>query len=223
MDKSIPIAAASILDFIGSKEAPKGYDTVYGNNQHKLTKPITQMTLDELILNQSGFTKNFGSSASGRYQFMRATLQDLKKELKMSGREIFTPDLQDRLGFHLLKRRGYNNWASGKINHDSFMIGLAKEWASFPVPYDMQGAHRKVKRGQSYYAGDGLNKALVSADDVWLMLRDAYTLMARTKDPINSTAPVPEETPSVIYTPEDGTKQFVTDLLNWIASYFKKG
>ncbi len=32
MDKIVPQPAAMLLDFIGSKEAPKGYDTVYGDN-----------------------------------------------------------------------------------------------------------------------------------------------------------------------------------------------
>lgn len=198
MDKSIPLPAVKILDMIGNKEAPRGYDTVYGNNQRQLTKPITEMTLDELILNQAGFTKNFGSSASGRYQFMRATLQDLKKELKMSGREKFTPDLQDRLGYHLLKRRGYVKWVNGDINHDSFMIGIAKEWASFPVPYNMKGAHRNVKRGESYYAGDRLNMSLIGPDVVWLGLQSAYAL----RDTETQIADENEDIPSIVVTDE---------------------
>lgn len=195
MDKTVPLPAAKILDFIGSKEAPNGYDTVYGNNQRKLTKQITEMTVDELIANQSGFTRNFGSSASGRYQFMRATLQDLKRTEKLSGREIFTPDLQDRLGFALLKRRKYDQWVSGKINHDQFMIELAKEWASFPVPYDMQGAHRRVRRGETYYAGDKLNKSLVGPDTVWNTLVAASQLQ---DEPIQVAEP---DIPSVTITP----------------------
>lgn len=218
MDSSIPRPAARILDFIGEKEAPNGYDTVYGNNQRKLTKPITQMTVDELIANQSGFTKNFGSSASGRYQFMRATLQDLKKTENLSGREIFTPDLQDRLGYALLKRRGYTQWVNGTINHDSFMIGLAKEWASFPVPFDMQGAHRKVKRGETYYAGDKLNKSLVDAGTVWNTLVAAHRLK---DEPIQVAEPEPVDTPSVIVTPTPERK-LLDAIFALLSAFFKK-
>lgn len=176
MDKTVPAPAAAILDLIGTIEAPKGYDTVYGNNQGKLAKPITQMTLAELIRNQPSFTRQFGSSASGRYQFMRDTLLDLQEELKLRGGQIFDANLQDRLGYHLLRRRGYDKWIAGKMTTDQFMIGLAMEWASFPVPGAMKGAKRAVTRGQSYYAGDGINKCLVTPERVAACLRLASNL-----------------------------------------------
>ncbi len=34
------------------------------------------------------------------------------------------------------------------------------EWASLPVLADSQGDRQRIRRGQSYYAGDGLNRAL---------------------------------------------------------------
>jgi hypothetical protein len=43
---------------------------------------------------------------------------------------------------------------------------LAREWASLPVQRDQRGATRLVKRGQSYYAGDGLNKASATPEEV---------------------------------------------------------
>lgn len=166
MDRSIPQPAAVLLDFIASKEAPRGYDTIYGNNQNRLPKQITQMSLNELRRNQKSFTGRFGSSASGRYQFMRATLGGLITELGLTGREIFTPDLQDRLAYQLLIRRGYKKYMNGSLGRTGFGKRLAQEWASFPVLASTKGAKRQVARGQSYYAGDGLNKALVSAGDV---------------------------------------------------------
>lgn len=78
MDKTVPAGAAYLLDFIASKEAPEGYGTVYGNSQGKLAKPLVAMTLAEVIAAGSSWTKRFGSSACGRYQFMKATLQDLR-------------------------------------------------------------------------------------------------------------------------------------------------
>lgn len=162
MDPSIPRGAAILLDFIGSVEAPNGYDTVYGNNQHRLKTPITKRTVDQIIKAQSDFTRRYGSSASGRYQFMRATLKDLKQELGLSGSQLFDANLQDRLAFHLLKRRGYEDFMAGRISRQEFGKRLAMEWASFPVLAPCRGAHRQLQRGQSYYAGDSLNKALVS-------------------------------------------------------------
>lgn len=173
MDKAIPLPAARILDFIGNIEAPKGYGTIYGNNQNKLAVPLTEMTLGDVIAEQATWTKRFKSSACGRYQFMRATLIMLRTQLGLSNLDKFTPDYQDRLGFELLKRRKYAKWLSGEISHDDFMVELAKEWASFPVPKDMKGAHRAVKRGETYYAGDKLNKSLVDPAKVWTLLQDA--------------------------------------------------
>lgn len=206
MDKSIPAPAAYLLDLIGSIEAPKGYDTVYANKQHLLTKPITEMTLNELIENQTGFTKYFGSSASGRYQFMRNTLLDLKKTLKLTGNQIFTPNFQDKLGYELLKRRGYMDWESGKITHDAFMIALAKEWASFPVPYAMKGAHRQLARGQSYYAGDGMNKGLISATDIWLALQKSLAMKGKTPGLPTPEIVVAAGPGGVVTTPNDMPK-----------------
>ena len=194
MDNSIPVKAAKILDFIASKEAPKGYNTVYGNR--KMPKLLTKMTFDEVVNDGLRRTREYGSSACGRYQFMRDTLDapktlaDIKGEMKLTGSELFSPDLQDRMGYHLLKRRGYLKFENGTLSVTGFALNLAKEWASFPVLKGIQGSKRKVARGQSFYAGDGLNKALVSADEVEAFLtslRAQNAPQTATVDPQEST------------------------------------
>lgn len=188
MDSSISPAAGLILDFIASKEAPNGYNTIFGNNQNKLTKQITSMTLDELIENQRGFSSSFGSSASGRYQFMRDTLLGLKTDMKLTGRELFSPDLQDRLAFQLLQRRGYAKFLDGTLTLTAFGDQLAMEWASFPVLSSLRkGAHRTVKRGETYYAGDALNKVLIHPEAVEYILAQARQIAAGA--PIVSSLP----------------------------------
>lgn len=205
MDKTVPAGAVLLLDFIGGIEAPRGYDVIYGNNQDKLPKPITQMTLGELVDAQASFTKRFKSSASGRYQFMRATLQDLSRELGLRGTQKFDKDLQDRLGFHLLKRRGYDDYVAGRITRTEFGKRLAQEWASLPVLAATKGKHRDLKRGQSYYAGDALNKSLVSPAKVEAVLNKVKTVGAVQPDIV-----VPEvvtvEKPVVADPGELGTK-----------------
>jgi muramidase (phage lysozyme) len=190
----IPASALEILALIKLTETGRAdataYDTVFGHNERKLTKPITQMTVDELQGHQKGFTKSFGSSASGAYQFMRATLADLKTKCALSGEEIFTPELQDELGYELLRRRGYQPWIDGKTTTDTMMVGLAREWASFPVPSRMKGAHRVVQRGETYYAGDALNRALIAPDVVWLACEAARN--AKPKPPPDPIPPKPE-------------------------------
>lgn len=191
MDRTVPAGAALLLDFIGGIEAPRGYDVIYGNNQDKLPKPITKMTISELIDAQASFTKRFKSSASGRYQFMRATLQDLSRELGLRGTQVFDANFQDRLAFHLLKRRGYEDYMSGKISRAEFGKRLAQEWASLPVLTAVKGAHRDLKRGQSYYAGDPLNKSLVSPEKVEVVL-DRVKAAQSVGTPIPVGAPVPQ-------------------------------
>ncbi len=186
---AVPLHAQNLLDFIGDIEAPQGYDTIFGNRQGNLAVPLTQMTYGEIVDaqgewgNKTWVRSNWGyktsSSAAGRYQFMRATLQGIAKEVPtIDGRTIFSSSLQDRLGYYLLLRRGYADFISGKLNLVQFGLKLAQEWASFPVLSETEGRHRKVVRGQSFYAGDGLNKSLVKPEQVEQRLRHVRELAA---------------------------------------------
>jgi muramidase (phage lysozyme) len=206
MDPTVPRGAAELLDFIRQTEVGRqdraSYDVIYGFNQKHLAKPVTTMTVDEVIAAQAGWTKRFGSSATGGYQFMRATLTDLKRELGLSGSQVLDPNLQDRLGYHLLKRRGYEQFVAGLINRTEFGKRLAMEWASFPVLAATKGAHRSLSRGQSYYSGDRLNKALVPAERVEAVL-DQVLVAARS--PVAEAEyfpPVPAPVPVPIPRPE---------------------
>ncbi|MFY9292814.1 MAG: hypothetical protein WAP03_19285 [Methylorubrum rhodinum] len=168
----IPAPAKRLLDFIASYEAPRGYDTVYGNRMRDMPRPLTSMSLADVIISGPSRTKKFGSSACGRYQFMTATLKDLRKSLGLTGGERFDAAFQDRLGYALLKRRGVDRFLAGGMSVTEFALQIAKEWASFPVLAAVQGQHRRVQRGQSFYVGDGLNKALVPADRVEQFLHE---------------------------------------------------
>ena len=175
---TIPAPAKRLLDFIGSKEAPEGYDTVFGNRMARMPKPLTTMTVDEVVAQGKWRTDTFGSSAAGRYQFMRNTLASLKQTERLTGREVMTPALQDRLGYALLLRRGYAKFMAGQLSVVGFGLGLAQEWASFPVLAATKGAHRQVQRGQTYYLGDGLNKVLATAGEVEAVLNQIRAMPA---------------------------------------------
>jgi muramidase (phage lysozyme) len=170
----IPRPAKTLLRFISRTETgeagDKAYETVFGHNQAKLPKKLTAMTLDEWIKAGPGWTKKFGSSAAGAFQFMRKTLIGLKDEMDLTGSETMDAGMQDRLGFYLLQRRGYDAFVAGRRDRIAFAKALAQEWASFPVLADTQGAHRRVKRGETYYAGDQLNRALVSPEQIEAVL-----------------------------------------------------
>jgi hypothetical protein len=196
-------AARKLLDFIGKTEAPRGFDTVFGNKP--MPRPLTTMTFDEVVRDGPRRTREYGSSAAGRFQFMRDTLDaksttaDLKGEMGLTGSELFNADLQTQMGIHLLKRRGFDKFMSGRMGVNAFALNLAKEWASFPVLANCKGAHRQVKRGQSYYVGDGQNKALVKPEAVEALLNSIRPASAApTVSPVPIAIPSePADLPSV--------------------------
>ncbi|RVG29765.1 hypothetical protein [Sinorhizobium meliloti] len=220
MDNTVPPGAAILLDFIRETEVGRSdrasYDVIYGHNQGKLPQPLTTMTYGEIVDAQKGWSKRFGSSAAGGYQFMRATLIDLSKAIpSTSGTDLFTPDLQDRLGYKLLVRRGYPEFITGKMNLVEFGERLAQEWASLPVLAPTQGGKLRVRRGQSYYAGDGLNKALVKPEKVEAVLKDVLEAARRPHEPVEEpeARPVPLPAPKPRAKPVRKSGRFWTWLL----------
>lgn len=189
---TVPAPAMKLLDFIAAYEAGPNdqYNVVYGHHEKNLPKPITSMTLAELITAQAQWGNEWGSSAAGRYQFMPTTLKSMIALNGFNASSLFSPELQDELGYVLLLRRGYGTKA---ISTTTFAKQLAEEWASLPVLADTQGAHRLITRGQSYYAGDGLNNALVTPEKVEAVLA---SLLAAPATPISPAAPIPVRQPN---------------------------
>lgn len=209
MDRTVPKGAALLLVFIyeteTKKKAPECYEVIFGHRQKALPKALTSMTLGEVQEAQrtwktkawaAKFNSTVASSAAGAPQFMEKTLADLIVELRLRLTQIFDGDLQDRLGYHLLKRRGYEEFMAGRMSRIQFGRRLAQEWASFPVLADTQGQKRSVTRGQSFYAGDGVNKALVSPQMVEAVLDRALQL-GNDVAPEETVAPIIVETPVV--------------------------
>ena len=134
---------------------------------------LAQVTQFQRLRIRAGFK----SSACGRYQFIKNTLLDVVKISKLdSQRTIFAPDIQDYLILLRLKSiRRLDGWKAGSLinkgntysaqeNSAQFQLHLAKEFASVPVPFRVQGHRYVVEKGQSYYSGDGLNAAHGKAD-----------------------------------------------------------
>ena len=150
----------SLLDIIATAESGVyGYTAYYpGSND----PTITEKTLAQILAFQRERVNNgVPSSAIGRYQFIRRTLESA---IDMAGldrqRTRFTPIVQDHLILEVMKNsRRLNQWVAGTLSSADFQLNLAKEFASIPVPYDTQGANRFVRKGECYYAGDGLNAA----------------------------------------------------------------
>ena len=152
------------------------YTALYPNSTEPslIRMSLAQVTQFQRLRIRAGFK----SSACGRYQFIKDTLLDVVKISKLdSQRTIFAPDIQDYLILLRLKSmRRLDGWKAGSLinkgntysaqeNSAQFQLHLAKEFASVPVPFRVQG-HRgvMVAKGRSYYAGDGLNAAHGKAD-----------------------------------------------------------
>lgn len=164
MNASIPPGAVILLDFISGPESNGRYDVIFGDHQGELSEPITSMTIDQLLSAQIGWGRRWGSSAAGRYQIMQTTLSGLLRQGIVKGTDRFSPDAQDELGYALLRRRGYDDFMARKLPLTTFALHLSQEWASMPVLVACKGAHREVQAGETYYAGDRLNKALVTPE-----------------------------------------------------------
>jgi hypothetical protein len=136
----------------------RGYNADYRNDDRWT---LTNRTFDAVrALGRSQVVpQGEASSAIGAYQFLTKTLDSLKADLRLSGQETFDPIFQDYLAIVLMNRRGRGEYLRGKIGAEAFANELAREWASLPV---IGGPNH----GRSYYAGDGLNKALVTPSAV---------------------------------------------------------
>ena len=170
------------------------YETIIGHNQRHLDKPVTQMTVDEIIAASDSWRKRFGttSGAAGAYQIIKPTLVQLKKDLGLTGTEKFTPALQDRMCDKLLEKRGIKAFLARDISVTAFGNNLAREWASFPVLTATTRGGHKIAVGQSYYAGHAGNAALIKPNLVITTLRQQLALGAQADTPVLEPPPLPD-------------------------------
>jgi len=168
----------SLLDLIAKGEAVAGADPYTSLWPGSSEPALVQMTCAEVQrFQQQRIDNGFRSSACGRYQFIKRTLTAAIETLGIDPLTTrYTADVQDALIIGILKRyRRLNDWLAGTYATDKFMIKLAQEFASMPVPYAMQGQSRRVNKGQSYYAGDGLNRASHNPDTLYQELEEIRT------------------------------------------------
>ena len=157
---------SSLLNLIGGVEAPQGYNQVYGGirSADQPPKPLTSMTVNEVLAWQDSIDARYPSEAAGRYQVMEDTLRGLVRSGQVSGNARFNESTQDQIAVTLMKRRGLDDYQTGRISADKFAQKLSQEWASLPaITVDRKGRRAS---GQSYYAGDGLNRSHVAIDAI---------------------------------------------------------
>lgn len=149
----------TLLDFIAKPESGNNFDIVWGGIKAKdrPKKPLTTMTIGEVLAWQDSIDSRYPSEAAGAFQIMEDTLRGLYLSAGLSSGDLFNEANQRRLAVELLNRRGLKKYLAGEIDAATFANALAREWASLPL---VTG----TKRGYSYYHGDGLNKSHVSPD-----------------------------------------------------------
>ena len=128
-------------------------------------KQLTSMTINEVLQYQNSRGTNM--KAAGKWQIMPNTLRSLKKSMNLTGDELFTPEMQDRMAFELaMNRKGYRQFANATGAEKIALMGaaqndLAKEWASMPMANDAEGMHR-LKQLRSKFQQDLTKGAKVS-------------------------------------------------------------
>lgn len=175
-----------LLDFIAKYESNGDYNIVWGGIKPKdrPPKPLTSMTVREVLNWQDSIDLLYMSEAAGRYQILEDTLRDLVDQGKVQPTAVFDEKTQDQLAIALLNRRGLQRWLANEITASKFANNIAREWASMPV---VNGP----KRGRSYYAGDGLNMAHASVADFLIAV-------IKTKEPPPTAQPEPKPTGGIL-------------------------
>ena len=150
-----------VLDLIAGPESGGRYDAVYPG---KRRPEILDMTLDELVADQRERGRFTGSSASGRYQYIRKTLSSVVKQMGLdTSKEKFTPKLQDEIAiFHLRANHGLDRWLSGSMSNEQFLNRLAGTWAGIPKT-NGRSAHAGILNNK---AGIGAQTALQGLDAI---------------------------------------------------------
>jgi muramidase (phage lysozyme) len=180
MDNAIASTAnrtSALLNYIGQIEGRGNYNILQGGSTKQ---DLTQMSVAQVMEYQRKMPgMGHESSAAGKYQIVRPTLEGLVKQGVVKPEEKFDAATQDKLATALMKNRGLDKYLTGSMTPESFANNLSKEWASLPT-----------QTGQSAYAGVGSNKSLVSRDSFMQMLKSqAGEKFAGSVTKYPSTAP----------------------------------
>lgn len=151
---------------------------VRGKNLGAFKTDLSKMTIDQILeRNKLKASDKNRMNAVGKYQIIAKTMRGAVKAMGLSGGELFTPELQERIfrEFLIPKRKGLNNYLKGgdtSINQAIYESSM--EWASIPVPAGYKTETGKISDGTSTYYdknkgnkakrghGDGIRNALIN-------------------------------------------------------------
>ncbi|MFZ4169327.1 hypothetical protein ACEV60_11745 [Enterobacter ludwigii] len=185
-------AHSAFANLIGNAESRNDY-TAYNRTHPHLAAysgtNLTSMTIAQVMVAQ----KNREMFATGRFQFIPAVLKEMVHELKLDVEALYDETMQDRMFEEYtikLKRSPIIDYLEGNGSVEDAAYACAKEFASVgvqlgrpisPDPHEFERApdghlvrdrhnnpvpkkRHAMQDGVTYYAGDGLNKALITPD-----------------------------------------------------------
>lgn len=143
-------AAASlpqIREMISQVESRGDYNVMVGGAK----QPLTAMTVAEVLKLQKELIGQGKDSAAGKYQIKYSTLSGIMGKAGVGLNDRFDQATQDKLADALIMGRGFAQYTKNPTEEGKarFLANLAREWAGLPAN----------PSGESYYAGDGKNKA----------------------------------------------------------------
>ncbi|WP_276118379.1 lysozyme family protein [Pararhizobium qamdonense] len=140
-------ANKGFLDLIGYAEGTdkgRGYNETLARGAFTGgDRNLVMMTLDQIDAMQTAMLRHpgnkYNSSAVGRYQIVQKTMRGLRGTMGLSGSDMFSPDIQDRMAQQLMRGRGNdpaglrNEW-EGLRNVDEQTIRGAYDGSSVSMP-----------------------------------------------------------------------------------------
>ncbi len=151
----------ALLSFIRALEAPAGYDSFERRIPLQPPRPLTEMTLEDVLRWQNRVRRaGAPSTAAGGYQIIRPTLQRLVNRHGIAQGALFDRDMQDRLARLLVTECGPSGTGS---DHPAYGNCLAGIWAALPLT-------EGPERGRSAYHGINGNRALTDPETVLAVL-----------------------------------------------------
>ncbi|WP_274353648.1 hypothetical protein [Roseinatronobacter alkalisoli] len=153
------------LNLMGNLEGPSGFGSISHFAPALPTRPLTEMTLAE-VLDYQRDIRAMGtiSSAVGRYQFIYLTMRDLVETHDISDALVFDPEVQTYLARFLMYQCGFYERSTPVSQLGNC---LASVWAALPL---VSGP----LKGESAYSEDGINKAFVAPEIVIEVLRSRF-------------------------------------------------
>ena len=134
---------------------------------------IIRLTIEEIQTKQ----KNREVFAVGRFQLIPITLQAAIDKLGLDTKCRLDEGMQDRIFQEFLidkKRPAIIRFLEKDGNIGEAMYASALEWASVGVEKGKKLANGTIANGgESYYHGDGLNKAHISPEEIKKALEDS--------------------------------------------------